>query len=327
MSGGGDTITNSGSTENLETVSPPSVSEARTKSSKMVSVFDPGTESEFDRYAAALAATEPLRVNRDRIILTKIKQTSFEDLNSKTMWPVVQLCERIKGCLTGFSPESRKAVGGIVKESTNLCTPEICDGDPEIRAACTSYALQSSRITRGLGLSVAQFNNISRKVAVDAELKERVMQQAYLYRVAAALKLEKVPLIEDPTSVELLNSHHRQRAELFAQSLVEIEELRTDQTEALKRSLHIKDFPRGVSMCDPSILPLLSPKVKAVCNAFPLQAEEIVKKYGLNSDEFNKMLAETKSNPIFRSKVGQLIENVKGLCEKDSKLKNDKSTN
>jgi len=33
---------------------------------------------------------------------------------------------------------------------------------------------------------------------------------------------------------------------------------------------------------------------------FPVKAEEIVKRYGLDSDEFNRMLEETRSNPIFR---------------------------
>ncbi len=49
--------------------------------------------------------------------------------------------------------------------------------------------------------------------------------------------------------------------------------------------------------------------MRSVIEAFPLQAEEIVKKYGLNSDEFNQMLEETKGNPIFRWRVQRQRKN------------------
>mmetsp|Transcript_25706 Transcript_25706/g.51150 ORF Transcript_25706/g.51150 Transcript_25706/m.51150 type:complete len:397 (+) Transcript_25706:241-1431(+) len=327
LRGGGDVITNSGKTEHVDAATSTRVLEARPKSTKMASVFDPAVESDLDRYAAALAATEPLRTSRDQAIQNTLGKNSVRQNTDRETTNILKSASGAIDWLCRVTssfgiPSSKNSdiikTGAIARESINLCTPDNCDKHPEIRAACATYALQSSRIVRGLGLSVAQFNNISRRVAENNELKEKVMQQAYLYRIAAALKLEKIPVIEDPTSVKLLNSHRQQRFELFAQSLVEIEELRSEQTEALKRSLHIKDVPKGVSMCDPNLLPLLSPKVKAVCEAFPLQAEEIVKKYGLNSDEFNKMLAETKSNPLFRWRVGRFIDNFKSSSIKAS---------
>ena len=90
---------------------------------------------------------------------------------------------------------------------------------------------------------------------------------------------------------------------MFARSISEIEELRQDQIDRLRRALQIPALPDGINICDPKLTPLLSPKVRAVCEAFPLQAEEIVRKYGLNSDEFNEMLEKTKTNRIFREKV------------------------
>ena len=129
------------------------------------------------------------------------------------------------------------------------------------------------------------------------------MEQAYLYRMAAALHLDHVPLVEDPDAERLLRSHRRQRVEMFCESMTEIENLREDQVKRLKKSLHVDKLPPNMSLSDPAVKPFLSPKVRAVVDAFPLQAEEIVKKHGLNSDEFNRMLDQSKRNPMFRRKV------------------------
>jgi hypothetical protein len=129
------------------------------------------------------------------------------------------------------------------------------------------------------------------------------MEQAYLYRMASTINMQKIPLIEDPNSKQLLKSHKRRRVQMFVRSITEIEELRGEQIERLKQVLQLKSLPKGIDLCDPAVMPLLSPKVRAVCEAFPHQAEEIVKRYGLNSDEFNGMLEETRGNPIFRWRV------------------------
>jgi hypothetical protein len=129
------------------------------------------------------------------------------------------------------------------------------------------------------------------------------MEQAYLYRMASTIKMNKIPLIEDPHAKQLLQSHKRRRVKMFVKSITEIEELRTEQMDRLKRALKIDQLPPHINICDPNVLPLLNPKVRSVIEAFPLQAEEIVKKYGLNSDEFNSMLEESRGNPIFRWRV------------------------
>ena len=129
------------------------------------------------------------------------------------------------------------------------------------------------------------------------------MEQAYLYRLAAALNMEKVHVHEDPVAQKLLRAHRRKRVQMFARSMTDIEELRKEQQEKLKQALNLDRLPEGISICDPSIQPLLSPKVRAVCSAFPLQAEEIIDKYGLNSEEFNSMLSESKNNPLFKFQV------------------------
>lgn len=115
--------------------------------------------------------------------------------------------------------------------------------------------------------------------------------------------MERLPLIEDPQSRAMLQAYRRDKVDLFCESMTEIEQLREDQIERLKKSLKVNRFPENLSISDPILLPFLSPKVRAVVEAFPYQAEEIIKKHGLQSEEFNKMLEETRSNPLFRWKV------------------------
>jgi Domain of unknown function (DUF4168) len=152
------------------------------------------------------------------------------------------------------------------------------------------------------------------------------MEQAYLYRMAATVNMDRSHFIEDPNSNTFSPSatassspsssstlppreggFQRDKVALFAKSMSEIEKLRAGQLERLKQFLHVEAFPEHVNISDPSLLPFLSPKVRAVVEAFPLQAEAIVKRQGLNSDEFNQMLQATKSNPIFRWKIQKVL--------------------
>ena len=130
-----------------------------------------------------------------------------------------------------------------------------------------------------------------------------------------------LPLLEDPASRKLLESseHKRYRVQLFARSVHEIEDLRADQMEALRESLQVERFPPGFDLSDPNVQPLLHPEVRRVCERFPVQAEEIVKRYGLGSDEFNRMLEETKGNPIFRWRVQKYVEKAEEERSKEKK--------
>lgn len=136
------------------------------------------------------------------------------------------------------------------------------------------------------------------------------MEQAYLYRIAATVDMDRAHLIEDHASNELLQAFRRDKLQMFCESMTEIENLRSDQVERLKRALQVDKLPSHLSISDPCLLPFLSPKVRAVVEAFPLQAEEIVKKHGLQSDEFNKMLLATRSNPMFRWKIKKEMKTV-----------------
>ena len=156
------------------------------------------------------------------------------------------------------------------------------------------------------------------------------MEQAYLYGMAAGLTgMEKVPLITGkrigsgggskgkkgsksagpngagsgappPITTEQINT--------FARCLSEVEELRKDNLEKLRQSLQVDYLPPVI--CDPNVRSLLDPRVRAVCDAFPLQAEEVVQRFGMGSDEFNSLLDRLRSDPIFRFRVKRSMSKI-----------------
>lgn len=261
----------------------------------MPSIFRIPSEEKYDRYAAALAVTEGLRRVRDAEIATA------EETKTKRTW---------RG---SRSADGEAAAGGK--------SPRAPLEDAKKRAE-SAFLLLSTKAVTALGMSVTQFNQIGREVIADPALKERVAEQAYLYRMASSVHLEKVPFLEDPASRKMLNSqeHKKYRLQLFARSIHEIEDLRADQMEALRRSLRVERFPPGFDLSDPAVQPLLHPEVRRVCEKFPAQAEEIVTRYGLDSDEFNRMLEETKGNPIFRWRVQKYVEKAEKEREKEENV-------
>lgn len=168
------------------------------------------------------------------------------------------------------------------------------------------YVVNSGKVIRALGLTIPQFNQLGREVMQNPPLKERVMEQAYLYRMTATLSMPRTPLLKADES--FLKTHRRHRVQMFASATMEIEELRKSQMEKLCRALKVDHLPKGLQLSDPRVLAILSPKIRAVCEAFPLQAEEIVRKHGLDSDEFNKMLETVKSDAVMRWKVNRHIK-------------------
>jgi hypothetical protein len=198
---------------------------------------------------------------------------------------------------------------GKKKLSTTTAATSLEECADAKKRAESAFLLQSTKAVKSLGMTVAQFNQIGREVITDPALRERVSEQAYLYRVASVVNLDKVPLVlDDPTSQSSSSEHKKQRVQLFARSVHEIEDLRTDQMEELRQSLQVERFPPGFDLTDPNVQPLLHPEVRRVCEMFPVKAEEIVKRYGLDSDEFNRMLEETRGNPIFRWRVQKYVE-------------------
>lgn len=263
----------------------------------MPSIFRIPSEEKYDRYAAALAVTEGLRRVRDAEI------SRAEETKTKKSW------------LGGISAGEKDKTKVKVKSSQDPL-------EAAKKRAESAFLLLSTKAVKALGMTVTQFNQIGREVTSDPALKERVSEQAYLYRMASVIHLDKVPLLEDPSSKKLLESqeHKKYRVQLFARSIHEIEDLRADQMDALRQSLQVERFPPGFDLSDPNVQPLLHPEVRRVCEKFPVQAEEIVKRYGLDSDEFNRMLEETKGNPIFRWRVQKYVEKAEEEKVKEKKV-------
>jgi hypothetical protein len=132
-----------------------------------------------------------------------------------------------------------------------------------------------------------------------------VVEQAYLYRIEASGTLDRLPIREESKSTTLAHSVPKNKLREFGRSMAEIEALRAVQAERLKNYVRSDKLPDGIS--DPAWLPWLNPIVREVVVAFPAQAEEIVKKHGLDSDEFNGMLAQSKASQLFRWNVQRQI--------------------
>lgn len=113
---------------------------------RMPSLFLKPEEQYLDKYAACLAATEGLRKLRD----SALASSSYATGTAATP---------IHRAIRKFLPNSGKDV----------------DLQSDLyRQACSEYALNSSKVIRALGLTVAQFNQIGRQVSSDPALKEKV---------------------------------------------------------------------------------------------------------------------------------------------------------
>lgn len=280
----------------------------------MPSIFRIPSEEKYDRYAAALAITEGLRRIRDADMARaeKIyKQTPRQARNNPKH-------------TADYNSNSTAAV----VQPEPLSPKEILENSKQ--QAESAFLLQSTKAVKSLGMTVAQFNQIGREVLSDPALKERVSEQAYLYRIhASAMSLDKVPLLSNGDNSDggsnenqdVLKNHKRHQVQMFARSIQEIEDLRTDQLKQLQSQLRMTQFPPNFDLSDPNVQPLLRDEVRAVCERFPVKAEEIVKRYGLESEEFNKMLEETRGNPIFRWRVMKYVRGVEDERRKKKERK------
>jgi hypothetical protein len=114
-------------------------------SEHMPSLFTSPNESIYDKYAACVAATEGLRRSQEEMHRAKEDQTSL----SKRRFPWNPLRSQQKKSSSKYDSEQEKRKHA-------------------------QYILQSGKIIRSLGLTVSQFNQISREVAKDIPLKDRV---------------------------------------------------------------------------------------------------------------------------------------------------------
>lgn len=240
-------------------------------------------ESPYLRYAAVLAATEPFRELRDA---------------------------RAKKALSPFK------YWLIKTKKRNVC--DVARIDPKgnngaLRAACSFHVTTVSKIAASLGFTIAEFNALSIEIGTDEELKDRVMKQAYLYRLASqvgnevrSLPQNKLNLVEDneqrPSSqLKIAPS----RMKMFIDVSGQIERLRAEGAALLKSELEVDQLPPN--MCSANMLPFLSERVQGLCKDFPEQAEEVCREAGMEVDEFNTLLERSRRNPLLRLRVNSKL--------------------
>ena len=71
-----------------------------------------------------------------------------------------------------------------------------------------------------------------------------------------------------------------------------MELLRKEQADGLKAEMKLEVLPENI--CSEEYLPLLSPRVRSLCQAFPQEAQDVVESHGLEVAEFNLMLKKTR---------------------------------
>lgn len=154
----------------------------------------------------------------------------------------------------------------------------------------------------------------------DTFATRQVMEQAYLFRMSAMINMDQIPMFPAEKIGDSTDNLQRDKVHLFCQSIEEIERMREDQVDRLKKALRVDTLPQNVHLSDPELLPFLSPRVRAVVKAFPLQAEDIARKYGLDSQEFNKLLDESRSNPMLRWKMQKHLKQVRSSLDRNNDL-------
>jgi Domain of unknown function (DUF4168) len=98
---------------------------------------------------------------------------------------------------------------------------------------------------------------------------------------------------------------------MFCESMYEVEKLRRNLAEEMKRKFRLTELPSITSQA--TLRPLLDSDVRSAIDSFPIMASKVVHQFGLNNDEFNELLQRTKTSTLFRWKV---LRNI-GMIERE----------
>lgn len=281
----------------------------------VVSLFS-DSEQQYKRYAAALAATEPMREMRNQRAKQSMAPTKYWTLKMKK----VNVCD-----VNRVDPRGQNS---------------------QLRAVCGDHVTTVTKIIRSLGLTVTEFNALSREVGADPHLRAKVMKQAFLFRIAAELgqvDLEQVPVGADwedgvghgqiATGPDAVGADSGaslpippvQQAsapllpirpvplEKFVLARRAVELLRKEQADGLKAEMKLEVLPENI--CSPEYLPLLSPRVRSLCQSFPREAQDVVESHGLEVAQFNLMLEKTGRNPFLKWRLARQWEKLKAQVQ------------
>jgi len=267
-------------------------------------------EVDYHKYAAILAATEPIRIQCDLEI-------------KKSLNPVAYWYHKLKG-----TPLSDPATSlRIDNKGVDL--------------ACNKYERKVDEVVKSYGLETNTFNELSRKLVRNNSLRQRVLLQAYYYKIAADLESNisgltastsnMLPLFpslsgtgsyatrpntspfnaQDSPEMSFGTDYLKVRDtkfNRFCHAVRRIEHERLSQRTALQNDLKIKSLPPR--MCDPDIFPAMCTTVQDACTRFPRTVQAVLSLYGLTTSEFEKLNLRTKKNFLFRIRVQNAIANL-----------------
>ena len=96
---------------------------------------------------------------------------------------------------------------------------------------------------------------------------------------------------------------------IFVRTAGEIEALRRAELFGALQSE--REPPKDFPLCAPWIMPLLAPRIRERCEAFPAKAEALVKARGLDAKKFNSLLKRAEWDPWLRWRVMRAVAKVK----------------
>ena len=246
--------------------------------SKVVDVYAVGDR--LDRYALALAATEPLRRARD----DALKRT----VGRRKLFVTRKLLRRNPCEGTAFSASDRT------------------------KEACEMYTTTATRVLKSFGFTPSEWNSVSRALASDRNLRNRVLNQAKLYGLASTIESGNLN-VDDGAVPKLQIPVPENEDDLvrFAAVAQKVELLRQQQRAQLVKSLKGVDVFPDYPICDSALLPMMSSQVRRTCASFPAQARELVLKNGVEFETFQALLDKAERNPMYRWKLARAVRKLK----------------
>ena len=193
------------------------------------------------------------------------------------------------------------------------------------------YTTTATRVLKSFGFTPSEWNSVSRALASDRNLRNRVLNQAKLYGLASTIETGSLN-VDDGAVPKLTNSGPRERGRLGplrgrrapcghhaidathcltpTQVAQKVELLRQKQRAQLVKSLKGVDVFPDYPICDSALLPMMSNQVRRTCASFPAQASELVLKNGVEFETF-QALDKAERNPMYRWKLARAVRKLK----------------
>ena len=194
------------------------------------------------------------------------------------------------------------------------------------------YTTTATRVLKSFGFTPSEWNSVSRALASDRNLRNRVLNQAKLYGLASTIETGSlnvddgaVPKLQIPVPeneddlvrfaavARRVESRHRRDVHWSSSTQVaqKVELLRQKQRAQLVKSLKGVDVFPDYPICDSALLPMMSNQVRRTCASFPAQARELVLKNGVEFETFQALLDKAERNPMYRWKLARAVRKLK----------------